>query len=115
VFSPGGLHPGHSCGTAGAIAPGQTYTGSITSGTDDWWALAVTSGVQYTVVVTAAGFPPVNTSVYPGTSCASLGTPHVQNGTSTYSFTASATQTIFIQAVCLFGGPRSYSLGITSP
>jgi filamentous hemagglutinin len=70
-YTPATGPPGGSCGSAGPIAPGGSYSGAVAGGTNDWFKLSTTAGVQYTATITVAGANKVVLSVFDG-SCAAL-------------------------------------------
>jgi len=107
------LAPGHTCLTAGAIAIGQSYTGTIVSGSDDWFVFPVVSGTHYTVTLTAVGFAPVNTNVAHG-SCASLVNDGLISNSGTIAWTSGVTGSEWIHST-IFIGSKVYTIALNSP
>jgi len=113
TYVPAGPTPGHTCATAGAIAVGQSYSGTIVSGSDDWFTFSVVAGTHYTVTLTAVGFAPVNTNAAHG-SCASLVNDGAVSNSGSFGWTAGASGPEWIHST-IFTGSKAYTVALSSP
>jgi hypothetical protein len=110
-WTPGGVTPGTSCATAGAITLGTTYTGPPPTGlAQDWFSISVTNGTTYRVRKSLTGGPGLLLVLYwQGTSCAGLSPLAPTPGSLCDSFVAPYTGTIWLQ-INPQPGASSYSI-----
>ena len=114
VYTPPTPVPGSTCGTAGAIAPDQSYTGSIAGAETDWFTFIATGGVNYTLLISGVVGGIESCSGFTG-SCAVL-TPatatFVGNGSASFLNVSDVRAYVLITGI---GAGGSYTFTLKSP